>query len=340
MRRVIVIGATGHIGSFLIPRLVRAGHQVVAVSRGRRAPYVDDPAWHDVERVERVMLDREADPEGFHAAIRELVGDAEQDVVVDLTTFTVAEAEPLLDAVRGRIARLVHCGTIWVHGPSLVVPTTEDDPRRPIGDYGTNKAAIEDLLAAEADRPDGVASVVLRPGHITGPGWPMVNPVGNLDLEVWERLARGRPVTMPELGIPTLNHVHADDVAQAFALAVEAPEIVPGRAFNIVAPRSMTMRGLAEGVAAWFEREADLRYVSVDEFRAQTTPAFGDASFEHLRRSHTMSIDRARRELAYDPAYTSLAAVGEALAQLAEDGAVDLGGADPALIRERSRANR
>src|SRR4051794_41809400 len=43
--RVVVIGATGHIGSFLVPRLVRAGHDVVAVSRGERAPYREAPEW-------------------------------------------------------------------------------------------------------------------------------------------------------------------------------------------------------------------------------------------------------------------------------------------------------
>ena len=36
MRRVVVIGATGHIGTYLVPRLVRAGHEVVAISRGER----------------------------------------------------------------------------------------------------------------------------------------------------------------------------------------------------------------------------------------------------------------------------------------------------------------
>ena len=35
MSRVVVIGATGHIGTYLVPRLVMAGHDVVAVSRGR-----------------------------------------------------------------------------------------------------------------------------------------------------------------------------------------------------------------------------------------------------------------------------------------------------------------
>ncbi|MFD2357599.1 NAD-dependent epimerase/dehydratase family protein [Nonomuraea ferruginea] len=37
--RVVVIGASGHIGTYLVPRLVEAGHDVVAVSRGTRRPY-------------------------------------------------------------------------------------------------------------------------------------------------------------------------------------------------------------------------------------------------------------------------------------------------------------
>lgn len=37
--RVVVIGATGHIGSYLIPRLVEAGHAVVGICRGQRNPY-------------------------------------------------------------------------------------------------------------------------------------------------------------------------------------------------------------------------------------------------------------------------------------------------------------
>ncbi len=40
--RVAAIGATCHVGSYLVPRLVRAGHDVVAVSRGRRESYHPD----------------------------------------------------------------------------------------------------------------------------------------------------------------------------------------------------------------------------------------------------------------------------------------------------------
>lgn len=48
--KVIVIGGTGHIGSFLIPLLVQAGHEVVIVAGGRR-PVPQTKDWKSVETV-------------------------------------------------------------------------------------------------------------------------------------------------------------------------------------------------------------------------------------------------------------------------------------------------
>ena len=56
--RVVVIGGSGHVGTYLVPRLVEAGHEVVSVSRGRREPYQIHPAWRSVEQV---SLDREVE---------------------------------------------------------------------------------------------------------------------------------------------------------------------------------------------------------------------------------------------------------------------------------------
>ncbi|MGO8883601.1 MAG: NAD-dependent epimerase/dehydratase family protein [Streptosporangiaceae bacterium] len=62
MSRVVVIGATGHIGSYLVPRLVRGGHDVTAMSRGIRGPYGPSPQWKSVTKI---TVDREAqDNEG------------------------------------------------------------------------------------------------------------------------------------------------------------------------------------------------------------------------------------------------------------------------------------
>lgn len=37
--KAVVIGGCGHIGTYLVPRLVKAGYQVVSVTRGQSKPY-------------------------------------------------------------------------------------------------------------------------------------------------------------------------------------------------------------------------------------------------------------------------------------------------------------
>ena len=89
MSRIVVIGATGHVGTYLVPRLVRAGHEVVALSRGEREPYVPAPEWRAVERV---TADREA--EDAAGAFGERIAALAPDAVVDMVCFTPESAEP------------------------------------------------------------------------------------------------------------------------------------------------------------------------------------------------------------------------------------------------------
>ena len=251
MSRVLVIGATGHVGTYLVPRLVRAGHEVVALSRGEREPYRSAPEWRSVQRV---AADREAEDAAGRFGDR--IADLRPDAVVDMVCFTAASAQQLVDALRPARPLLVHCGTIWVHGPAARVPVTEDEPRTAYGEYGTGKVAIEALLHRETVA-GGVPSVVLHPGHISGPGWPVITPAGNLDPDVWRRLATGEPLALPDSGLGVLHHVHADDVAQAFEQALTRPAAI-GSSFHVVSEQAMTMRGMAAGVASWFGREPRL----------------------------------------------------------------------------------
>src|SRR3712207_2575510 len=123
MARIVVIGATGHVGTYLVPRLVRGGHRVVALSRGAREPYGSAPEWRPVQRV---AADREAEDAAgvFGARIAALAPDA----VIDMLCFTPESAQQLVDALRPARPLLLHCGTIWVHGPVARVPVTEDEP--------------------------------------------------------------------------------------------------------------------------------------------------------------------------------------------------------------------
>ena len=319
MSRVVVIGATGHIGTYLVPRLVDGGQEVIAVSRGGREPYHSNPQWNAVTPV---TADRDAEDAAgtFGARIAAL----RPDVVIDLICFTAPSAAQLVDALRPSRPLLVHCGTIWVHGPALRVPVTEDEPRTAYGEYGTGKAEIEALLHRET-LAGGVPAVVLHPGHISGPGWHVITPAGNLDPAAWTHLATGQPLALPDRGLGVLHHVHADDVAQAFELALSRPAAI-GASFHVVAGQAMTLRGLAAGVARWFGREPVLDLVEWAEFEGRAGAGPAGITREHTDRSITASIDRARQVLGYAPRYSSLDALHEALTWLVAHDQADVGG--------------
>src|SRR5689334_15402507 len=95
MSRIVVIGATGHIGTYLVPRLVRGGHEVIALSRGSREAYQPDAAW---DSVTRVTADREA--EDAAGTFGKRVADLGADAVIDLICFTADSARQLADALR------------------------------------------------------------------------------------------------------------------------------------------------------------------------------------------------------------------------------------------------
>lgn len=313
--RVIVIGGSGHIGTYLTPRLVEAGHETIVVTRGLRRPYQPHSAW---QHVRQVTADREAEESsgGFGRRIRDLSPQA----VIDLTCYTPESARHLVEALRGSDARLLHCGTIWVHGPAVERPTSETEPRRPFGEYGCRKAEIEAYLLEQAQA--GFPVSILHPGHLVGPGWKPINPIGNFEPKVFEDLACGNEVALPNIGNETVHHVHADDVAQSFVRALEHWDNALGQSFHVVSPAAMTLRGYAETVAAWFGRQANLRFVPWDEWRRTVSERDASITWDHIARSPNCSIDKARTLLRYEPRYRSAEAVREAVDALIANGAI------------------
>jgi nucleoside-diphosphate-sugar epimerase len=297
---------------------VRAGHDVVNLTRGASVPYVEDQAW---SQVEQITVDRSAEDEAGTFGKR--IAALGADVVVDMICFTPDSAAALVDALRGRSAHLLHCGSIWRYGASVKQPMREDDTSPPFGEYGTQKAAIAELLAAET-LSGGLVTTVLQPGHISGPGWPAIGPLGNLDPAVWHALSAGQEIAVPGLGAELMHHVHADDVAQAFELAVEHRDAAAGQAFNVVAPSALTVRGFLAIAAGWFGQPARTRPVSWSEFRSVTAPDFADSSWQHLSRSQYASIEKARTVLGYAPAFEPEAAVLTAVRWLIDHGRLEV----------------
>lgn len=307
--KVVIIGGTGHVGTFLVPRLVLAGHEVICVSRQEKEPYNPHPAWKSVQHVtiDRVKADEK---NTFGQQIQDLA----PDVVIDMICFTPESAKSLAEALIGKVQHFLHCGTIWVHGHSEQVPTTETQQRKPFGEYGINKARIESYLVS-LSREKGFPATILHPGHITGPGWLPVNPAGNLDPEIFKRLAEGKEVILPNNGMETVHHVHADDVAQAFVKAMENRNHAVGEAFHIVSEQALTLRGYATAMAAWFGQEAKLVFLPWDEWKKTVSARNAELTWDHIAHSPNCSIDKARKIIGYQPRYSSLQAIQEAVKQ-------------------------
>jgi nucleoside-diphosphate-sugar epimerase len=318
MSKIAVIGATGHIGTYLVPRLVQAGHEVTVVSRGTAKPYQANGAWGQVRNVK---LDRAAEEAAgtFGTAIAAL----NAEVVIDLICFTLASSTQLADALADNVDQLIHIGTIWTHGFSEVVPTPEWAVKRPFGEYGKAKAAIETNLLQRAYRRGFPVSIV-HPGHIVGPGWAPLNPAGHFNPEVFSTIAQGKPLVLPNFGVETVHHVHADDVAQVIVGAMNNRSAANGESFHAVSSGALTLRYYAEAMYRWFGKEPDISFSPFDTWAADQDEAEAKATWEHIARSPNCSIEKAKRLLGYAPRYTSLEAVQEAVAWLIQDGQVKL----------------
>lgn len=297
-----------------MPRLVSAGYEVTVISRGTSAPYSHDPRW---AAVRRIAVDRPAAE--LSGEFGSLVAAVEADVVIDLICFTRESAEMLAHAVGGRVRHLLVCGTIWVHGHSEVIPTREDHPRRPFGEYGVNKADMEEWLLNRA-HTGGLPVTIIHPGHIVGEGWSPLNPEGHFDDRVWRSIRAGRAITLPNLGLETVHHVHADDVARLFMTAMHRRSVALGESFHAVSPQAVTLRGYAEAAYRWFGNEPEIRCLPWAERKSELSEIEASQVWDHIAHSPCCSMEKARELLDYRPAYSSLDAVRQSVAWLEREG--------------------
>ena len=312
--KAVVIGGYGKIGTYLVPKLVNAGYDVVAVSRGVARPYKENGAFAFVENL---VLDREKlDQEGTFAR---KIAELNPDIVIDLINFKPESTYMMHEALKNtNIRQYLFCASIWVHGHATVVPATEDLPRYPIEQYGKDKAASEAFLHKK-HRLEGFPETVVCPGHITGAGWTAINPQGNLDNSVYEIIGRGEKLILPNMGMECLHHVHPDDVAQVFMKSIIHREQAIGETFHATAPAATTMLGLAEYMYRWFGKEPNIGFLPFDEWcKFKKDPGFIGSTTAHVMHSDNYSIEKGRRLIDYQPRYTIQDAVIENVESLIE----------------------
>lgn len=311
MMKTVVLGGSGHIGSYLIPKLVKANYHVICVSRGKNKPYTNDIIWKEVEYL---LLDRQK-TSNFEQTIASL----NADIVVDLINFTLKQTKSITNALRyTNLSHYLYCSSIWAHGRATILPITEEQPKFPLDEYGRQKAQSEAYLH-ELYKQENFPETVIMPGQISGPGWSIINPTANDDILIFDKIRRGVEIAIPNFGMETLHHVHADDVAQAFYKAITHKKNALGESFHAVGNNSITLLGYARAMYHWFNQQENIKLLPWTKWCNYTkNKALIDKTYYHIARSGYYSIEKGKNLINYYPQHTILETIKESVTYMLE----------------------
>ena len=298
-RPVLVTGATGFLGGWLVRRLLDQGAEVVCLVRDwvpqsaltssglqARVKSVHGEV-QDQGLMERVLGEYEIDTV-FHLAAQTIVGIANRNPV---STFSsnIAGTWAVLEACRRSptVRQIVLASSDKAYGEHQSEPYKEDQPLQGRHPYDVSKSCA-DLIAQSYAATYGLPVAITRCGNFFGGG----------DLN-WNRLVPGtiravfrgqRPVIRSD-GNYVRDYLYIEDAAAAYMLLAEKladhPEL-RGQAFNFAHDTTLTVLEMVERILALMgsdlppevknEANNEIRYQHLDASKAQEmlqwTPLF------------------------------------------------------------------
>jgi len=239
-KKALVTGANGFIGSHLAEELVRRGWEVTCLVRRPRGL-----GWIETLQVRLVMGDCREKP---------MLGPAVEDAdcvfhlagVIDALKWeeyyqaNVLGTRNLLEACLERnpgLKKFIYVSSISAAGPSEKGRAlTEDDPNRPVSDYGRSKLAAEEAVREFGQR---LPFVIIRPPNVIGPR----------QKELYEaiRLVKKRVKPLVGTGEPQTSLCYVRDVVEALILAAERPE-ADGRTYFLANPRPYAWTEITDAI--------------------------------------------------------------------------------------------
>jgi UDP-glucose 4-epimerase len=243
MRKVLVTGGAGFIGSHVADHFLAEGAQVTIVddlTSGRRENIPAGTRFHEIS-VTSPELVRLVTEQNFdviaHLAGQIDVRKSVADPIADATT-NILGALNLMEALRAADAgsRVVFTSTGGaIYGDFNAPPNYESFPKDPESPYAIAKLSTE-LYLAYYGRVHNMDSVALRFGNVYGPRQDPHGEAGVVAI-FCGRILAGRPLTIFGDGRQTRDYVYVGDVANAVYIAATKPLPDKGpldaRAFNV-----------------------------------------------------------------------------------------------------------
>ncbi|MFB3066253.1 MAG: SDR family oxidoreductase [Planctomycetota bacterium] len=279
MKRALVTGGAGFIGSHLVDRLVREGVETVVLddfSTGRRENLAD--AGGKIELHKADLRDAEAVREAlrgceavFHQgalpsvarSMKDPLATTQVNVHGTLNVLQAAAAEP---ACR----KVVFASSSSVYGDTAVLPKVETMPMSPRSPYAASKAAGEAYCVAFGHSFD-LSTVCLRYFNVFGPRQSAQNQYAAVIPIFIERALRGEPPYIEGDGEQTRDFTFVSDVVEANLLAARA-DTGDSAVLNVAPGEPHSILELAVAIS---------RAVGITEPPVHVDPRTGDVRHSH-----------------------------------------------------------
>ena len=257
MKRVLVTGGAGFIGSHLVERLLADSFAVTVLDNfatGVRehvppqATLVEGDV-RDRECVDEVLA-REPFDVVFHLAGQASIQQSFTAPEVDLSTNVLGTVNVLQACVGARVPRLVYASSMTVYGEPARLPTPEDVACIPVSYYGVTKYAAERYVHITGARRDvelGVTS--LRMFNVYGERQSVDNPYQGVLAIFLGNVLHHDPLTIHGDGNQTRDFVYVDDVVEAWLRVLDAPETF-GAVLNVGSGRETSVNDVADAILA------------------------------------------------------------------------------------------
>ncbi len=308
--KILVTGATGFLGKRTCEILASQGHQVVGIGRNRaKSPsgikfmqadltrLLPPEAWQGVDAV-------------VHCAAKSSVWGKYDDFYQNNVVATRLLAE---QALQQGVKRFVHISSTSVYFDSKNHQQITEDmplPKQKANHYAETKFLAEQEVLKFVRK--GLPCIILRPRAIFGVG----------DSSLLPRLLKvNKEKFFPEFtdnGGPLTDITYVDNVVEAIICALQAPTSCYGKIYNITNGESIliqqTVKQLVENLGYTYHGKripfalAKMYAYFLEKwhqlFCPKTEPPFTTYSIGLIAKSQTFCIDKARRELGYQPKVT------------------------------------
>ena len=275
MRRILVTGGAGFIGSHLHDALRQQGFQVRILdnlSSGSRTNLPDDVdlVVGDVSDPIVVRTALNGMDGCFHLAAVASVALSNSDWVGTHRT-NLTGLITLLDAVRDAPIPVVYASSAAVYGDCQTLPITESAPKNPLSAYGADKYGCE-LHASVATKVHSIPTVGLRFFNVYGPRQDPHSPYSGVISIFCEHIMAGKDITIFGDGEQVRDFIYVDDVVATLMAAMEhvsylhqAPKLQQSPVINVCTGSATSVNDLASTIIKLTGQQPRVQYAKARE---------------------------------------------------------------------------